>query len=90
MRDFIFIIGASGAGKTTLAKGLFKHYNGACAEMNMIPEFGIIDNVDVGIFEEKVWWECCVTLLKKFNELGIKNVVSGDLQVEERQLQLTL
>ena len=78
MRDFIFIIGASGVGKTTLAKGLFKHYNGACAEMNMIPEFGIIDNVDVGIFEEKVCWECCVALLKKFNELGIKNVVSGD------------
>ena len=78
IRDFIFIIGASGVGKTTLSKGLFKHYNGACAEMNMIPEFGIIDNVDVGIFEEKVCWECCVAVLKKFNELGIKNAVSGD------------
>ena len=78
MRDFIFIIGASGVGKTTLSKGLFEHYKGACAEMNMIPEFGIIDNVDEGIFEEKVCWECCLALLKKFNELGIKNVVSGD------------
>lgn len=27
MQDFIFIIGPSGIGKTTLAKGLFKHYN---------------------------------------------------------------
>ena len=74
MRDFIFIIGTSGVGKTTLAKGLFKHYKGAYTEMSMVPEFGVPENVDEGIFEEKVCWECCVVQLKKFNELGIKNV----------------
>ena len=26
MKDYIFIIGPSGVGKTTLAKGLYKHY----------------------------------------------------------------
>lgn len=78
MRDFIFIIGASGIGKTTLSKGLFEHYKGALAEMNLVPEFGIPEGVDEGIFEENVCWECCVAQLKKFNELGIKNVVSGD------------
>ena len=78
MRDFIFIIGPSGVGKTTLSKGLFEHYNGALAEMSMVPEFGIPEGVDVGIFEENVCWECCVAQLKMFHELGIKNVISGD------------
>ena len=78
MRDFIFIIGPSGVGKTTLSKGLFEHYNGAYAEMSMVPEFGIPEGVDGGIFEENVCWECCVAQLKKFHELGIKNVISGD------------
>jgi len=78
MRDFIFIIGPSGVGKTTLSKGLFEHYSGALAEMSMVPEFGIPEGVDGGIFEENVCWECCVAQLKKFHELGIKNVISGD------------
>ena len=78
MRDFIFIIGPSGVGKTTLSKGLFEHYRGAYAEMSMVPEFGILEGVDAGSFEENVCWECCVAQLKKFHELGIKNVISGD------------
>ena len=28
MKDFIFIIGPSAVGKSTLAKGLFEHYKG--------------------------------------------------------------
>ena len=78
MRDFIFIIGPSGVGKTTLSKGLFEHYRGAYAEMSMVPEFGVPEGVDAGSFEENVCWECCVAQLKKFHELGIKNVISGD------------
>lgn len=34
MRDFIFIIGASGIGKTTLAKKLYEHYKGTWIETN--------------------------------------------------------
>lgn len=78
MRDFIFIIGPSGVGKSTLAKSLFERYRGALAEMNAVPEFGVPENVDPGVFEERVCWECCVAQLKKFQELGVKNVVSGD------------
>ena len=37
--DFIFIIGPSAVGKTTLAKALFEHYNGVYVEQNMVPEF---------------------------------------------------
>ncbi|MCH5286076.1 MAG: hypothetical protein J1E43_01520 [Christensenellaceae bacterium] len=78
MRDFIFIIGPSGVGKSTLARGLFDHYQGALAEMNEVPEFGIPAGVDPGLFEEKVCWECCVAQLMKFHELGIRNIISGD------------
>lgn len=78
MRDFIFIIGTSGIGKTTLGKGLFAHYKAAFVEQNMVPEFGIPENVDGGIFEEKVCWECCVAQMMKFHEMGIKNIIGSD------------
>ena len=78
MRDFIFIIGASGIGKTTLATKLYEHYKGAYVEMSMIPEFGVPEGVDEGLFEEQVCWESCVTQVKKFWELGIRNIVALD------------
>ena len=78
MKDFIFLIGPSGVGKSTLAKGLFAYYKGALAEMNQVPEFGVPAGVDPGLFEEKVCWECCVAQLKKFQELGIRHIVSDD------------
>lgn len=78
MRDFIFIIGPSGVGKSTLARGLFDRYQGALAEMNAVPKFGVPANVDPGLFEERVCWECCVAQLMKFHELGVRNIVSGD------------
>lgn len=78
MKDFIFIIGPSGVGKSTLAQGLFKHYNSVYAEMSMVPEFGILQGADPGKFEEEVCWEYCVTGLKKFHEMGFKNIISGD------------
>ena len=78
MRDFIFIIGPSGVGKSTLAKGLFDHYQGALAEMSAVPEFSIPEGVDPGLFEERVCWESCVAQLMKFHELGVRNIISGD------------
>lgn len=53
--DFIFIIGPSAVGKTTLAKGLFGHYRGVFLEQNMVPEFMIPDDAeDPGLFEEGI------------------------------------
>ena len=78
MKDFIFIIGTSGVGKTTLGKGLFTHYNGAYVEQSMVPEFGIPENVDEGLFEEQVCWECCVAQMMKFHEMGIRNIIGND------------
>ncbi len=78
MKDYIFIIGPSGVGKTTLAKGLFEHYKGVYFEQNMIPEFGIPDDVDEGKYEEEVMWESSIELLKYFYNKGIKNIIALD------------
>lgn len=66
MKDFIFIIGPSGVGKTTLAKGLYNYFNGVYFEQNMIPEFGIPENVDEGKYEEETMWACSLKILDYF------------------------
>lgn len=79
MKDFIFIIGPSAVGKTTLAKELYKHYNGVYFEQNMVPEFSIPENCeDEGKFEEQVCWENVLLQLKFFYEKGFKNIVALD------------
>lgn len=80
MRDFIFIIGPSGVGKTTLAKQLFEHYKSVYIEQNMIPEFLTLDGKReiTGEFEEETCWSSTVALLKNFNKLGYKNVIGLD------------
>ncbi len=89
MKDFIFIIGSSGVGKTTLAKGLYKHYKGVYFEQNMIPEFGIPAGVDEGKFEEEVMWESSIELLQYFHNKGIKNIIALDFNdLRTRELPL--
>ena len=46
LKDYIFVTGASGIGKTTLANGLLAHYRTTCIEQNMIPEFISRDGVE--------------------------------------------
>ena len=81
MKDFIFIVGPSGVGKSTLAKNLFKHYKSTYIEQWMIPEFESRDGVEemTGELEERTCWEAMVSLLMCFNGLGYKNVVASDL-----------
>ena len=77
--DYIFIIGPSAVGKTTLGRGLYEHYRGVFLEQNMVPEFMIPEDVeDIGIFEEEVCWENVLLQLKFFHEKGLKNIVAGD------------
>lgn len=78
MKDFIFIIGPSAVGKTTLAKSLYKHYNGVYIEQNMVPEFNIPQNVDEGIFEEKICWQNTLQQIKFFHNKGFKNIIALD------------
>ena len=88
--DYIFIIGPSAVGKTTLAKGLFEHYRGVLLEQNMVPEFAIPDHTDdPGLFEETLCWENVLLQLRFFHEKGLKNIVAADFDdIRVRELPL--
>ena len=86
--DFIFIIGQSAVGKTTLAKELYKHYNGVYIEQNMVPEFIIPDDVeDIGIYEEQLCWENTLAQIKFLYDKGLRNIVALDFDdIRTREL----
>ena len=69
MKDFIFITGASGIGKTTLANGLLAHYKTTCIEQHMVPEFISRDGSEpmTGELEEFTCWENQVAMLMCFH-----------------------
>ena len=81
MKDFIFITGASGIGKTTLANELLKHYKSTCVEQHMIPEFISRDGIEpmTGELEELTCWENQVAMLMCFHRLGYKNIIASDI-----------
>lgn len=81
MKDFIFITGASGIGKTTLANGLLAHYRTTCIEQHMIPEFFSRDGVEPmsGELEERTCWENQVAMLFCFHKLGYPNIIASDI-----------
>ncbi len=81
MKDFIFITGASGIGKTTLADGLLRHYKTTCIEQHMIPEFISRDGSEpmTGELEELTCWENQVAMLLCFHRLGYKNIIASDI-----------
>ncbi len=81
MKDFIFITGTSGIGKTTLANGLLDHYKTTCVEQHMVPEFISRDGTEpmTGELEELTCWENQVAMLKCFHRLGYKNVIASDI-----------
>lgn len=81
MKDFIFIAGASGIGKTTLANGLLEHYKTACIEQHMVPEFISRDGSEpmTGELEELTCWENQVAMLMCFHRLGYKNIIASDI-----------
>lgn len=80
-KDYIFITGASGIGKTTLANGLLEHYKTTCIEQNMIPEFISRDGIEpmTGELEELTCWENQVAMLRCFHKLGYKNIIATDI-----------
>ena len=81
MKDFIFITGASGIGKTTLANALLEHYKTTCIEQHMIPEFISRDGCEpmTGELEELTCWENQVAMLFCFHRLGYRNIIASDI-----------
>lgn len=86
--DYIFIIGPSAVGKTTLAKELYQHYHGVYFEQNMVPEFVVPSDVDdIGVYEEQLCWDNVLLQLKFFYEKGHKNIVALDFDdIRAREL----
>lgn len=79
MKDFIFIIGPSAVGKTTLAKELYKHYNVVYIEQSMVPEFAIPKDIeDEGIYEEDLCFQNTLMQIKWFYDKGYRNIVALD------------
>lgn len=81
MKDFIFITGTSGIGKSTLAKGLLEHYKTTCVEQWMVPEFYSRNGIEemTGELEELTCWENQIAMLFCFNKLGYKNIIASDI-----------
>lgn len=86
--DYIFIIGPSAVGKTTLAKELYQHYEGVYLEQSMVPEFIIPKDVtDIGVYEEELCWQNVLLQLKFFRDKGYRNIVSLDFDdIRTREL----
>ncbi len=80
-RDFIFVTGASGIGKSTLCRGLYEHYRTAYMEQNHAPEFESMDGQEnvSGIEEEEACWKWFVSSLKCYHEMGFCNIIGCDM-----------
>jgi len=81
MKDFIFIIGTSGIGKSTLAQGLFEQLRSTCIEQHMVPEFISRDGTEemTGLLEEETCWENQKAMLFCFHKLGYRNIIASDI-----------
>lgn len=81
MKDFIFVTGASGIGKSTLCNGLLNHYRTTVVEQHMVPEFITRDGEEEvnGALEELTCWEVQVAMMLKFHDLGYKNIIAADI-----------
>lgn len=81
MLDYIFIIGTSGIGKSTLAQGLFRSLHSTYIEQHMVPEFESRDGTEpmTGELEELTCWENTAAMAQCFHRLGYKNVIISDI-----------
>ncbi len=80
LRDFIFVIGPSGVGKSTLCKNLYQHYKSVTLELNQAPEFSSFDGFEevAGILEEEACWQWTLSSLFCYHKLGFKNIICCD------------
>lgn len=80
MKDFIFIAGAPGSGKSSVAKTLQEKLNCPLFEFGWIPEFRNTGEKIISYTEEEsLAFENLVLVAKNYAKHGFKNVIITDL-----------
>lgn len=80
MKDFIFIAGAPGSGKSSVAKVLQEKLNCPLFEFGWIPEFRNTGTKTIPyVEEESLAFENLVLVAKNYAKHGFKNVIITDL-----------
>ena len=80
MKDFIFIAGAPGSGKSTVAEALQKKLDSPLFEFGWIPEFRNKGKESIGYQEEEsLSFENLVLVAKNYAKHGFKNIIITDL-----------
>ena len=83
MKDLIFIAGAPGSGKSTIAKALHEKYGTPLFEFGWIPEFQNTGSRTLSYTEEEsLSFENLVLVAKNYAKHGFKNVIITDLNNE--------
>ncbi|MGB4768508.1 MAG: AAA family ATPase [Candidatus Saccharimonas sp.] len=80
MKDLIFIAGAPGSGKSTIAKALHEKFGTPMFEFGWIPEFQNTGSKTLSYTEEEsLSFENLVLVAKNYAKHGFKNVIITDL-----------
>lgn len=80
MKQFVFIAGAPGSGKSTIAAALQKRLNSPLFEFGWIPEFqNRGDTLMTYVEEEALAFENLTLVAKNYAKHGFKNVIITDL-----------
>lgn len=83
MKDFIFIAGAPGVGKSTIAKALHEKLDSPIFEFGWIPEFQNKGTEKINYTEEESFaFENLTLVVKNYAKHGFKNVIITDLNNE--------
>ncbi len=81
MKELIFIAGAPGIGKSTVAHKLQKMLKSPCFEFGWIPEFRYKENQEIDYVEEEgIAFENLVLVIKNYLKHGFKNIIITDLE----------
>ncbi len=84
--DIIFIAGAPGAGKSSVAKALQVKLNGPCFEFGWIPEFRNTGTQVIPYTEEEaIAFENLTLVVQNYIQHGFKNIIITDL--EDKRIQ---
>lgn len=80
MKDLIFIAGAPGSGKSTIAKALHEKFGTPMFEFGWIPEFQNTGGRTLSYTEEEsLSFENLILVAKNYAKHGFKNVIITDL-----------